>query len=224
MCHDYILAQDQLRRYSVAFVGTRKVLFTYYDRLNTYRAKRVGREALVLTKHVCSACRFQSRRAVGAHIWWPSSRGHLPSSRGVLQTMVYPVPAIAGCDCSWLFWLTSEIQVASCSTGLHMSIAERGLIVPVRWTHSAVASPTAAMSRRGPWLRINSALYSEFSASTGANPKGVPPPRPHRDDRLAVGEHGPVADGPVLHAAVASDALGPPGRPRTGSHIPSRSF
>ena len=35
----------------------------------------------------------------------------------VLWRLVYLVPAVAGCDCFWLFWLTSGAQAASCSAG-----------------------------------------------------------------------------------------------------------
>ena len=54
------------------------------------------------------------------------------------------------------------------------------------------------MSSQGPWLRISSALYSELSTSARAKPKGVPL-RPHRGDRLALGQGSPVANRPVLH-------------------------
>ena len=64
------------------------------------------------------------------------------------------------------------------------------------------------MSSQGPWLRISSALYKEFRASARAKPKGVAL-RPHRGDRLALGQGLPVANGPVLHPTVASDALDP---------------
>ena len=60
---------------------------------------------------------------------------------------------------------------------------------------------------RGPGQRTSSALYKELSASANAKPKGVPL-RAYRGDRLALGQGGPVADGPVLYAAVASDAPG----------------
>ena len=74
-------------------------------------------------------------------------------------------------------------------------------MVPAQWTHSAVATSTASMSSQGPWLRISSALYSELSGSARAKPKGVAL-RPHRGDRLALGQGGPVANRPVLHPTV----------------------
>ena len=77
-----------------------------------------------------------------------------------------------------------------------------------RWRARAVS-----MSSQGPWLRISSALYSELSASARAKPKGVPL-RPHRGDRLGLGQGLPVANRPVLHPTVASDAPGPSGPPR----------
>ena len=42
----------------------------------------------------------------------------------VLWRLVYLVPAVAGCDRSWLFWLTSGTQAASCSAGVRIPIAE----------------------------------------------------------------------------------------------------
>ena len=72
------------------------------------------------------------------------------------------------------------------------------------------------MSCQGPWLRMSSALYSELSASARAKPEGVAL-RPYRGDRLAVGQGLPVANRPVLHPTVASDAPGPSGRPLTFS-------
>ena len=66
----------------------------------------------------------------------------------------------------------------------------------------------ASMSSQGPRLRISSALYKEFRASARAKPKGVAL-RPHRGDCLAVGQGLPVANRPVLHPTVASDAPGP---------------
>ena len=86
----------------------------------------------------------------------------------VLWRLVYLVPVVAGCDCFWLFWLTSGPQAASCSAGVRMPTAECGRMVPTQWTHSAVATSTASMSSQGPWLRFSSALYSELSASARA--------------------------------------------------------
>ena len=48
---------------------------------------------------------------------------------------------------------------------------------------------------------MSSALYSELSGSARAKPKGVAL-RPHRGDRLGLGQGLPVADGPVLHPTV----------------------
>ena len=50
----------------------------------------------------------------------------------VLWRLVYLVPVVAGCDCFWLFWLTSGIQAALCSAGGgRMPMAECGRMVPV---------------------------------------------------------------------------------------------
>ena len=54
--------------------------------------------------------------------------------------MAYLVPVVAGCDCSWLFWLPSATQAASCSAGVRIPMTECGRMVPTQWTHSAVAT------------------------------------------------------------------------------------
>ena len=54
--------------------------------------------------------------------------------------LVHLVPVVAGCDCFWLFWLTSGTQEASCSEGARMPIAECGRMALNQCTHSAVAS------------------------------------------------------------------------------------
>lgn len=99
---------------------------------------------------------------------------------GVLWSLVYLVPVIAGCDRSMLFWLTST-QAASCSSGLHMPIAECGRMVPAQLTHSAMTSSTAPLSCRGPWLRISSAFVKRVER-LGQSTPGRSPPSPHRGD------------------------------------------
>ena len=44
----------------------------------------------------------------------------------VLWRLVYLVPVVAGCDCSWRWWswLVSGAQAASCSAGVRIPIAE----------------------------------------------------------------------------------------------------
>ena len=56
----------------------------------------------------------------------------------VLWRLVYLVPVVAGCDCSWRW--RSGAQAASCSAGVRMPMAECGQVVLNQWTHSAVAS------------------------------------------------------------------------------------
>ena len=56
----------------------------------------------------------------------------------VLWRLVYLVPVVAGCDCSWRW--RSGAQAASCSAGVRIPMAECGRMVPAQWTHSAVAS------------------------------------------------------------------------------------
>jgi len=47
----------------------------------------------------------------------------------VLWRLVYLVPVVAGCDCSWRW--RSGAQAASCSAGVRMPTAECGRMVPV---------------------------------------------------------------------------------------------
>ena len=47
----------------------------------------------------------------------------------VLWWLVYLVPVVAGCDCSWR-WV-SGAQAASCSAGVRIPMAECGRVVPV---------------------------------------------------------------------------------------------
>ena len=51
----------------------------------------------------------------------------------VLWRLVYLVPVVAGCDCSWRWWSwwVSGVQAASCSAGVRMQMAECGRVVPV---------------------------------------------------------------------------------------------
>ena len=129
----------------------------------------------------------------------------------VLWRLVYLVPVVAGCDCSWR-WV-SGAQAASCSAGVRIPMAECGRVVPVPvdplggGEHGRCRCPP-----KGPGQRMSSALYSELSASARAKPKGIAL-RAYRGDCLAVGQGLPIANGPVLHPTVASGAPGPSGRP-----------
>ena len=151
-------------------------------------------------------CRFRSRHAMSAHIWWPSSCGHLSSSPGVLRRMAYLVPVVAGCDCSWRW--RSGAQAASCSAGGRMPTAECGRMVPTQWTHSAVATtggvdvlPRALVTDQ---LGLVQGVQSLGQSKAERSPPSTPPRRP---PRTRPGR--PVANRPVLHPTVASDAPGP---------------
>ena len=52
-----------------------------------------------------------------------------PVKPRVLWRLVYLVPVVAGCDCSWRW--RSGAQAASCSAGVRMPMAECGWVVPV---------------------------------------------------------------------------------------------
>lgn len=128
----------------------------------------------------------------------------------VLWRRVYLDVVVAVCGCSWR-WV-SGAQAASCSAGVRMPMAQWGRMVPVPvdplggGDHGRRRYPA-----RGPGQRMSSAMYSELSASARAKPKGVCLGT-YGVDGVAVGQSCPVADGPVLHAAVASGAPGPSGR------------
>ena len=71
----------------------------------------------------------------------------------VLWRLVYLVPVVAGCDCSWRWWSwwVSGAQAASCSAGVRIPMAECGRVVLNQWTHSAVVTPTVSMPSQGLW-------------------------------------------------------------------------
>ena len=78
-------------------------------------------------------------------------------------------------------------------------------MVPNQWTHSAVASTGGVIVL--PRALVTDQLGLEQGVqSLGQGVVIGVALRPHRGDCLAVGQGLPVADGPVLHAAVASDA------------------
>ena len=66
---------------------------------------------------------FVGMVGVGWLLWGAKAAVGSVKSR-VLLRLVYLVPMVAGCDCSWLFWLTSTTQAASCSAGVRIPIAE----------------------------------------------------------------------------------------------------
>ena len=62
----------------------------------------------------------------------PESRCHglaVAVEPRVLWRLVYLVPVVAGCDCSWRW--RSGAQAASCSAGVRIPMAECGRVVPV---------------------------------------------------------------------------------------------
>ena len=134
----------------------------------------------------------------------------------VLWWLVYLVPVVAGRDCSWRWWSwwVSGAQVASCSAGVRIPMAECGRVVPVPvdpfggGEHGRRRCPP-----KGPGCGSARPCTRSLSASARAKPKGVPL-RAYRGDCLAVGQSLPVADGPVLHPSVASGAPGPSGQYR----------
>ena len=86
-------------------------------------------------------------------------------------------------------------------------------MVPAQCTHSAVASTGGVdVLPRAP-LTDQLGLVQEVQSPRPGQSRKEVALRPHRGDRLALGQGSPVADGPVLHPSVASDAPGPSGRP-----------
>ena len=134
---------------------------------------------------------------------------------GRCQAPGFVEAGLSGCGGGWLFLAVG----VGCPGGFVLgggAHADGG----VRADGALTSGPTqrwrplaASMSSQGPRLRISSALYSELSASANAQPKGVSLGT-HRGNCLAVGQGCPVEDGPVLHAAVASDAPGQRDQPR----------
>ena len=122
----------------------------------------------------------------------------------VLWWLVCLVVVVAGCGCSW--WWVSGARAALCSVGVRMPMAECGRMVPVPvdplggGDHWRRRCPP-----KGPGYGSARPCTRSLSASARAKPEGVALGT-HRGDRLAVGQGLPVADGPVLHAAVVSGA------------------
>ena len=114
----------------------------------------------------------------------------------VLWRLVYLLPVVAGCDCSWRW--RSGAQVASCSAGVRIPMAEFVRVVPVPvdplggGEHGRRRCPP-----KGPGCGSARPCTRSLSASARAKPKGVPL-RAYRGDRLGLGQGLPVADGPVL--------------------------
>ena len=128
----------------------------------------------------------------------------------VLWWLVYLVPVVAGCDCSWR-WV-SGAQVASCSAVVRIPMAECGREVPV--PVDPLGGGEQGRRRcppKGPGYGSARPCTRSLSASARAKPKGIPL-RAYRGDRLGQGL--PVANGPVLHPTVASGAPGPSGQHR----------
>ena len=96
---------------------------------------------VIYTTNAIESLNYQLRKVT-------RNRGHFPSDEAavkllcvkprVLWRLVYLVPVVAGCDCSWR-WV-SGAQAASCSAGVRIPMAECGRVVLNQWTHSAVAS------------------------------------------------------------------------------------
>ena len=89
---------------------------------------------------------------------------------------------------------------------------------PYQWTHSAVASTGGVDVLPGSLAKgLARPCTRSLSASARAKPKGAAL-RAYRGDRLGlglgVGQGLLVANGPVLHPTVASDAPGPSGQHR----------
>ena len=134
-----------------------------------------------------------------------------PVKPRVLWRLVYLVPVVAGCDCSWR-WV-SGAQAASCSAGVRIPMAECGRVVLNQWTHSAVASTGGVDVLPGSLVADELGLVQRVERLGQSIVVGIPF-RAYRGDCLAVGQGLPVANGPVLHPTVASGAPGPSGQHR----------
>ena len=151
-------------------------------------------------------------RRIVEHLGSAHDEAGLDVKPRVLWRLVYLVPVVAGCDCSWRW--QSGAQAASCSAGVRIPMAECGRVVPVPvdplggGEHGRRRCPP-----KGPGCGSARPCTRSLSASARAKPKGVAL-RAYRGDCLAVGQGLPVADGPVLHPSVASGAPGPSGQYR----------
>ena len=103
----------------------------------------------------------------------------------VLWRLVYLVPVVAGCDCSW----RSGAQATSCSAGVRIPMAECGRMVPVP------VDPLGGGDRgwRGcppkvPGQRMRSALYKELERlGQGKAERSRPSTPPRRLPRTRTG-------------------------------------
>ena len=68
-------------------------------------------------------------RRIVEHLGSAHDEAGLDVKPRVLWRLVYLVPVVAGCDCSWRW--RSGAQAASCSAGVRMPMAECGWVVPV---------------------------------------------------------------------------------------------
>ena len=81
-------------------------------------------------------------RRIVEHLGSAHDEAGLDVKPRVLWRLVYLVPVVAGCDCSWRCWSwwVSGAQAASCSAGVRIPMAECGRVVVNQCTHSAVAT------------------------------------------------------------------------------------
>ena len=65
-------------------------------------------------------------RRIVEHLGSAHDEAGLDVKPRVLWRLVYLVPVVAGCDCSWRWWswLVSGAQAASCSAGVRIPMAE----------------------------------------------------------------------------------------------------
>ena len=97
------------------------------------------------------------------------------------------MPVVAGCDCFWLFWLTSGTQEASCSEEARMPIAECGRMVPAQWTYSAVATTGGVNVFPRALVTDQLGLVQGVQRLGQSIVIGIPL-RAYRGDRLALGQ------------------------------------
>ena len=127
-------------------------------------------------------CQFRSRHAMSAHIWWPSSCGHLSSS-----------PGFCGGWFIWCRWLPVVIVPGGGGRVPRRLRARRGYACrrrsvagwcPYQWTHSAVATtggvdvlPRALVTDQ---LGLVQGVQSLGQSKAERSPPSTPPRRPPR--------------------------------------------
>ena len=130
-------------------------------------------------------------RRIVEHLGSAHDEAGLDVKPRVLWRLVYLVPVVAGCDCSWRW--QSGAQAASCSAGVRIPMAECGRVVVNQCTHSAVATTggvdvlpgSLVTDQLGLVQRVERLGQSKAKRSRPSTPPRRPPrsrPEPDRSE------------------------------------------